>query len=155
MTTFNTKTITFLVLILLTTVTGVFLLSKPAQAQGGQGQMQIRGDSGLIKLGPNQILRVSVAASVRPADVRFRRLDYTEAGGASGIKQYNVSNSVQSEVVDLAQGNGATYDVPVPASACRIVVSGNAKVQIQFMIVDLATGEIQSFQEGSGDGQSI
>lgn len=131
-----------------------FLAVTPQAHAQGQGSNQVRGDTGLVRLGPGQMLRVFVSAGVRAAEVRFRRLEYSESVGVLGVKKFGVSDNAQTGLVDLQAGEGASFDVPDSGTVCRVITTGTP-VKVRAAVIDSTTGEILSFIGGADDGQSI
>ena len=70
------------------------------------------GDTGIITLGPDQFLRVSLAgdfdgdSDVDGADFVFRRIGYLEQGNI-----YRVASQVTSPRMRLSQGEAASIDI--------------------------------------------
>lgn len=134
---------------------GLFALSSSNPAAPQQGQ-KLRADSGVIDLGPNQIMRITVAARLDTAKVRFRRLGYAEGTPIGGVSKQTVSSDTQSALITLAPGESASMDVPSPSDTLRtLVTSDRADVQVRIMIVDTETGKIESYIGSGDDGQSI
>lgn len=102
-------------------------------------------DSGLITLGPNQILRVTVAdtTSQRSLTVTFND-QFTSATCVGGVCTHTVTSQTTTAPVTLTPGQAASHDIiPTPsASAMRSKVVGNSRnMLVNGLIIDTTTGE--------------
>jgi hypothetical protein len=89
-------------------VFSVVLLSMTALAQGG---LKPVADTGMVTLGPNQVLRITIAAgngddSIR---VRFRRMGYIEQDNI-----YRVASTSTSTTIALTSGEATSTDLSNP-----------------------------------------
>ncbi|MEK6282695.1 MAG: hypothetical protein AABN95_20230 [Acidobacteriota bacterium] len=125
-------------------VLSVVLLSVSVKAQGG---LKPIADSGMIKLGPNQVLRVSVTGDfdgdgdVGGADyvrVRFRRMEYMEQGNIHKVVSQSTSAPIR-----LASGEGASMDIPNNGSAIRgVVLSNSRNAKVTMIVFDTSTQRV-------------
>ncbi len=102
-------------------------------------------DTGMITLGPNQTLRITVANGLDPATVRFRRFEYsTGLCDVTGCKHTIMSQTV-SNPMTLAPGEAASYNEGDTATHVRGVVTSNrADVKVGVLILKTSTGEVLS-----------
>jgi len=121
----------------------VFLTSAQAQ-----NQVRAVADTGIITIGPNQILRISGDGVDQddPVVFRFRRIGYQAVSEAPGITKYTVSSNTITnpimttglEGVAIVQGNLIGTD------AVRVVVMSNRpNVRVNAALIDTATGNTQ------------
>jgi len=115
------------------------LLSVSVKAQGG---IKPIADSGMIKLGANQVLRVTVAAGDLNGDdrmdVRFRQMEYMEQDNI-----YRISSASTSAAIALSSGEGASMDIPNTGSPVRgVVLSNRGNAKIVFIVFDHSTDRV-------------
>ena len=125
---------------------GALLLST-CLAVTGSGQ-QKRGfvfDTGMVTLGPNQILRIS-GDGVDQDDaitLRFRRIQYSQGPCNAGVCKHSISLQITSPPTTLTQGETATIDIPNNSFGVRAAVLSNSQdVRVTAQIVDQTTGAI-------------
>ena len=134
-------------------VLGAVLLSlTSSDSMAQQGRRRFSADTGIVTLGPDQKLRVSVTgdfngdADVDGADFVFRRVGYIEQDNI-----YRVGSQVTTEPIRLTQGEGASIDINQGQfDAVRCVVSGNligtdarsARVTVQ--VINRTTNQVDS-----------
>ena len=129
-------------------VISLALASFDSTARAQQRRV-FRADTGMIMIGPNQVLRLTVVSGDFNPDndisVRFRRMGYVEADNVYKVAAQNVTGPVR-----LMPGEAASLDITrlflggVYADAVRGVVESNrpgARVTVQ--IIDETTGETQ------------
>jgi hypothetical protein len=114
-------------------------------AQGQTGRKPV-ADTGLITLGPNQLLRLTVAAGDVNGDgsaVQFRQVGYMAAGCNGGVCKHTVVSQSTSAPVTLMPGEAASIDILSNSFGVRaMVLSNNQNVRVDAMIVDTTTGNI-------------
>jgi hypothetical protein len=124
------------------------MISDSAVAQ--TASRRLFADTGVITLGPNQVLRLTVAAGDVNGDddirVRFRRTGYIEQDNL-----YKVASQSTSAQITLAPGEAASIDITQGAfKAVRGVVMGNligtdaARARVTAQIINTSTGEVTS-----------
>jgi hypothetical protein len=124
----------------------LLLVSVPSQIQGQQ-QVRILADTGVVTLGPSQVLRVTVAAGDVNGDgaisVRFRRIGYTQgACNSDGVCKYALASQATSDVITLMPGEAASLDLVATTFGRGIVLSNSRDVRVTAQIIDSATGNI-------------
>jgi hypothetical protein len=130
------------------------LLSLSGFAPAARGQLQspkAAFDTGIINLGPNQILRLTVngQGGDDAIAVRFRRLGYTwgQYDIATSVRKLTLDDQDQSPVLTLAPGEAASFDIPGTADGVRgMVLSSSQNVRATAQIVDGATGATIEYQ---------
>lgn len=121
---------------------------SPANAQQQQGGGGIF-NSGIVTLGPNQVLRIIVTAGDLAGDnnilVRFRQMGYIEQQNIFRSTFQSTGNPIQ-----LAPGEGASIDISgVEFNAVRGIVQvntsrgGQNKPTVIGQIIDAPTGTVQ------------
>ena len=121
------------------------VLLTTAQAQN---QLRAVADTGIITIGPNQILRIS-GDGVDQDDVvtfRFRRIGYQTATEAPGITKYTViSNTITNPIMTTGmEGVAIVQGNLIGTDAVRVVVMSNRpNVRVNAALIDAATGNTQ------------
>jgi Flp pilus assembly protein CpaB len=124
---------------LIAVVFSVVLLSVVAQAQSGVKPV---ADTGMLTLGSNQVLRVTVATGDVTGDdvisVRFRQMEYMEQGDI-----YRVASSNTSAPITLTSGEATSIDIPNTGSPVRgVVLSNSRNVKVLGIVFDTSTQRI-------------
>ena len=118
-------------------VFSVLVLSTTALAQGA---MKPIADTGMIKLGPNQVLRLTVPLGSGDDEmrIRFRRMEYIEQGNI-----YNVAAVNTSAPIVVTAGEAATIQIPNNGAAVRgVVLSDNKDAKVVAIVFDTSTQRI-------------
>ena len=110
-----------------------------------QQRSRFRADTGIVALGPNQVLRVTVTA-VDGNDFlafRFRRMQYAQGPCDNGVCKLGSVTDLILDPITLMAGEGASMDLtPVGSNAVRAMVLSNTRnVRATAMIVNTITGE--------------
>jgi hypothetical protein len=119
------------------------LVILPATARGQQPR-KFTADSGIVTLGPNQILRITVNAGAGndTITVRFKRMEYTPAAcNANGVCKHSLSNQRTSAPLMLAPGEAASVDLIATTYGRGIVLSDSQNARVTLQIVDTTTGQ--------------
>ena len=120
-------------------VFSVVLLPVGAQAQSA---LKPIADTGMITLGPNQVLRVTVATGDVTGDdvvrVRFRQMEYMEQGNI-----YRVASSNMAGPLTLTSGEATSIDIPNTGSPVRgVVLSNSRSPKVVAIVFDTSTQRI-------------
>lgn len=114
-----------------------------------QQQARFRADTGVVTLGPNQVLRVTATGETDGADllaVRFRRMQYGQ-GACNGevCKLASVTDLIIDPMI-LMPGEAASMDLAQAGfKGVRISVESNRRnVRATAMIINTVTGETTS-----------
>lgn len=102
-----------LTIALAVSVLSLALVSSDSTARA-QKPNKATWDTGVVTLGPNQILRITVAlgdTGTNDVNVRFRRMEYSPGTCDGGVCVHNVSSQITSAPVSLAQDQGASMDI--------------------------------------------
>jgi hypothetical protein len=112
----------------------------------GQNRRRPVADTALVTLGPNQVLRLTVATGDVNGDaiaVQFRQVGYDPAGCNGGVCKHTIVSQSTSAPVTLMPGDAASIDIESHNWGVRaIVLSDNQNVRVNAMIVDMTTGNI-------------
>lgn len=122
------------------------LLSVMTFVPTAQGQTRRRpiADTGVITLGPNQVLRVvGDWNGDAVATLQFRQVAYVPAGCNGGVCKHTIVSQSTSAPVTLMPNEAASIDIESHSWGVRaIVLSDNPNVRVNAMIVDMTTGNI-------------
>ena len=118
---------------------GTMLLPVAAQAQAA---MKPVADSGMLTLGPNQVLRLTVATGDVNGDevirVRFRQMEYMEQGNI-----YRVASSNTSAPITLTSGEATSIDISHTGPPVRgVVLSNSRSAKVVGIVFDTSTQRI-------------
>lgn len=126
-------------------------LMNPDTSANAQNQLRPVADSGFITLGPNQVLRVTVATGDEDnIRVRFRRTEYIEQGNV-----YKVASQSISAAITLAPGEAVGYDHIGNFNIRGVVLSSSRKVKVQGVVFDTSTQRVVTFINTTFDDESI
>ena len=135
---------------LLVVLTASMLMSLASFASTAQGLQRLKpvGDTGVVPLGPNRILRLTVAAGDVNGDgfeVQFRQAAYVTEGCSNTVCKHTLASQSTSAPVTLASGQAASIDIISSNEyfAVRaIVLSSNPNARVNAVIIDTTTGNI-------------
>lgn len=124
----------------------ISLMQSDAPVQA-QNQMRVVGDTGVVKLGIDQILRITVNAGSGndTIAVRFRGMTYMQSGCSGGVCKSVLTSQNNSSPLLLMPNEAASYDFgDNSASDVRVrVLSNNRDVRITVAIINNLTGEVR------------
>lgn len=128
------------------------LVTSDSTAKAEPAGRRFFADTGVVTLGPDQFLRVSLAGdfnddgAIDAADYVFRRIGYIEQGNI-----YRVASQVTTPRMRLSPGEAASIDIYQDGfNAVRCIVVGNllrtdaARVRVTAQIINMSTGEVTS-----------
>ena len=132
------------------TLTLSLLLSLIGFAETVQGQQRLKpvDDTGVITLGTNEMLRLTVAAGDVNGDgcaVQFRQVAYMPTSCNGGVCKHTVVSQSTSAPVTLMPGEAAVVDFNgdgFPDGFRAMVLSDHPNVKVNAMVVDMTTGNI-------------
>ena len=141
-------------------VLGMILLSLMSSDSSVQAQNSLRSaaDSGIITLGPNQELRVTVAAGDVNGDdnigVRFTQIGYNMCNASPKLCE---SSRTTSNAITLTPGEAASFTcVPESVYGVRGVVrSSRPDAKIVFIVFDTSTQRVVSFYNALVKNESL
>ncbi len=108
-------------------------------------------DTGIVTLGPGQILRVTSGALPTGLTLNsFRKIGYEPISNEAGITSLAISSQSVSPPLTLMPGEGASIDIPNTAFGVRGVVLSNSRdVKVTALIID-SSGQVNSVIDVSG-----
>ena len=127
--------------------------SFAAAAQGQPGGRSLVADSRVIRLGPGQILRITIngQAGNDTLNVRFRRMYYVGSTNG-GVWKSSVVTQDTSDPITLASNEAASTDISqagFDAVRGEVIISGytgttTVNTGVLFQIIKTSTGEVVS-----------
>ena len=125
------------------------LVSLPAAAHGQQQTRFFAYDTGVVAPGAGQILRITVDAGAGndAITVRFSRTQYAQGScNSDGLCKHTLIGTDVTGTLLLAAGEAASYDIQPIGSAVRgMVLTNNRNARVVCLIIDTATGKVNSF----------
>ena len=139
---------------LVLSVVSLALISSDSTAKAQPGRTFV-ADTGVITLGPNQILRITVANELEQATVRFRGLAYLDGSCVGGVCKHIISSQSVTDPLTLAPGEAASYNLgDTTTHEVRGVVATNRQsAKVLFQIINTTTGEVVVCE--SAEGRSL
>ena len=131
----------------------VSLMSSDSTAKAQQ-QMRFVADTGMVTLGPNQELRVTVAAGDVNAEdsisVRFKQMEYMQTTCNGGACKYTVSSQTTTNSIRLMPSEAAIFlaggnDSNNIVAARGVVMSNSRNAKVVFIVFDTSTQRVVSF----------
>ena len=127
-------------------------LIKSDSHVAAQNQIKIVADTGIIRIGPNQILRLTATPAGGNHNFRFRQLEYEPVTSEAGITTLAVSSQTASDLITLTPDEAVSVDVrrciyPMCGGVYvrGVVLSNSRNVRVNASIIDAVTGEVVSF----------
>ena len=120
-------------------------LSSDATVQAQPAQ-KFRFETGVVKLGPNQILRITVDWGDGTAgSVRFGQTAYTQDGcNGDGVCKLTGTNTFTGPIT-LMPGEAASYDILAASTYGRgIVLTNNRNAHVNASIIDATTERVDA-----------
>jgi hypothetical protein len=138
----------------------MILLTLTSSASKVQAQNNLRfvADSGIVTLGPDQELRVSVAAGDVNGDdnirVRFTQIGYNMCNASPKLCE---ASRATSNALTVMQGEAASFTcIPGSVYGVRGVVrSSRPDARIVFIVFDTSTQRVVSFQSALVKNESL
>ncbi len=134
-------------------------LMKSDSTANAAPPQRFTADTGVVALGPNQVLRISTGDMNRDGDfsgtddvrVRFRRMEYTLVGTDGGVWRLAIASQNTSDPITLMPGEAASIAVdPSDPNVIYVrvaVVSSRRDVRVNAFIIDDATQSITAISE--------
>ncbi len=131
----------------------VSLMSSDSTAKA-QNRIKAVADTGMVTLGPNQVLRLSVVSVDGELGggiygIRFRQVSYTQGiCNGDGVCKQSVASQSTSDPMTLMPGEAATFDIPNTAFGVRGIVETNRRnVRVLAIVFDTSTQTIKDTME--------
>jgi hypothetical protein len=148
-----------LTIALAVSVFSLSLLSSDSTARA-QKSNKFAWDTGVVTLGPNQTLRITVAlgdTGTHEVTARFRRMEYIDTGTTAGIvRKLTIASQTTSDPITLAADGGLSMDIysanPGNNVVRGAVLSNSQDVLVNALIIDTTTGNVVSTLLGTTYG---
>lgn len=143
---------------LVLSIVSVSLLTSVSTAEA-QGNRLYSVDTGEVTLGSGQTLRVSVVSPRDPASgqatgVRFRQIEYSQNVCNMGICRHAILSQNLTPLMMLETTESITVDLDWAANVAGsriIVLTNNPNVQVNALIIEIATGKVLSLNNKNPD----
>jgi len=118
-----------------------------------QRQQRFAVDTGVINLGPNQALRLTIVGPVAVVNpdhhiLEFRRMTYTENNCSGSVCKQNVASVWNSGAVTLMPGEASSATF-AGGTVRGIILIDSPNLQVNALIIDSATGQTMSLVQMS------
>lgn len=132
-------------------------LTTSDSTANAQQQLRFSVDTGIVTLGPNQILRVSVVSADGELGggiygVRFKQMNYIQDVCNGGVCKFVVASQNVSVPMRLLPGQALSFEVgpDIQGNGVRAVVLSNSRnVQVTASIIDSITGNVVSIDKST------
>lgn len=124
----------------------VSLMSSDSTVKA-QNQVRIIADTGMVTLGPNQKLSISVVFDDTDGaeKVSFRRIVYSPGACSGGICKFIASSQAATNPLTMLPGETALFDMIDPHGQVK-VLSNSRKARVNILIIDTVTGKVVAIQ---------
>ena len=138
----------------------VSLASSDSTAQAQPATGKVVADTGIVTLGPNQVLRLTLMgdfngdADVDAADyVLFRRMEYgQESCSSDGVCKLVVTSQTTSNPIKLKPGEAVSFTcIPGSVFGVRVVVESNRQKRVLGVVFDTSTQRVVAIMHPFGD----
>jgi hypothetical protein len=124
---------------------------------GSKAQNQQQGfvfDTGIVTLGSNQLLRLTVSSWYYDFSYAIRRSTYAQGPCNDGICKHSLVSQDTSNPIHVAPNEGASVDIANSGLAVRgTVLSSRRRMQVTAQIIDTTTGNVTAAWDLDNDGQ--
>ena len=122
-------------------------LAAPAAPAPVPSAADVAADTGIVSLGPNQVLRVNlfpILPYIEQENIfRLRRTEYSAGACSGGVCGLSVASQTTSAPITVPPGGAATLDVPGGSAGSRVVLlSAGRGARMTAQVVDATTGQI-------------
>jgi hypothetical protein len=122
-----------------------------------QKQNKVTADTGVVTLGANQILRITVVNRGKAdSNVRFGRMEYSQGACNGGVCKHEILNEQGTAVITLSPGEAASMDFSWNGAGwngVRGVVSMDWYYDFAVaQVIDAQTGAVVSAWDLDNDG---
>lgn len=126
----------------------VSLVSSDSTLRAQQPRKLVTFDTGVVSLGPNQMLRLTVTGGDFNSDgdttVGFRGIKYSQGACGGGVCQLVHAGTTTTGPLTLADGEGVSLELVATTYGRGIVSSNRKNVRVTASIIDTLTGETTS-----------
>jgi hypothetical protein len=126
----------------------LLVLSAGSAAKAQQEGKRLIADTGVITLGPNQVLRLSAQTGDGQIlgnllYIRFRQVGYSQGACIGTVCKHVIASQSISPPIALGPGEAASIDITNSAFGVRgMVLSNSQDVRVTATVVDTETGKI-------------
>lgn len=119
-------------------------------ANAQQGARQVGADTGMLTLGPNEMVRLSVVAKDGASNIslRVRLTEYTAEMCNGPVCKHVVALQTTSQPVTLDPGEAASFRTTVTGEEVRyvraVLLSSNPNVKVMGIVFDTSTQRINA-----------
>ena len=129
----------------------VSLMSSDQTARA-QPSQKFTSDTGLVALGPNQVLRITVAVGDIDGDdavrVRFRWIEYSQGVCSGGVCKHAIESQNTSAPITLTPGEVLSFDHIGNFNFLRgVVLSNSRKLRVNAIVFDTSTQRVVDLRE--------
>ena len=127
----------------------IILLTSSDSRVEAQNQVRIIADTGVITLGPNQILRITVNSRQGNDTIklRFRKQEYIETVTAGGIRKLVLSSQDTSDFITMAPGEAVSYNINELGLGrelgCGVYSDTTQNIHVNLHIINTVTGALE------------
>ena len=127
----------------------ISLMSSDSTAKA-QNQIRVVADTGVITLGSNQILRLTVVGALDLNDLylfRVNKRSYAQSACSDGICKLAVASQTTTNPITLMPGEAVLIDIvgqEQQHGVRGVILSNRRNVQVTAMIINNLTGEVTS-----------
>ena len=138
---------TTVALTLVLSVVLISLMRSDSTLIAQQGGRRSVTDTGMLTLGPNEVLRITVNSrdgnDAANTVVRFRRIEYAAGNCTGGVCKQAVSSQTTSGAITLDRGEAVSMDIQATAFGVRgVVLSSNPNIEVRGIVFDTSTQRI-------------
>jgi hypothetical protein len=123
------------------------LRAAPAVAPGAMSKV---ADTGMITLGPDQLLKLTVVSRAGNVNLRFQSVAYSDPSCDGPVCTHPVATQVTTGTVVLGANTAASYDVAGGSGGARGIVlsdSPASSLRVIAELVDTTTHAIGTIEE--------
>jgi hypothetical protein len=128
----------------------VSLTSSDSRVEA-QNQIKVVADSGVVTLGPNQILRITVVGALDLNDLyvfRVNKQSYAQNTCSSGVCKLAAASQTTTDPITLMPGEAVSIDIPNTAFGVRgVILSNNQKGRVTAVVFDTSTQRVVGAME--------
>jgi hypothetical protein len=124
----------------------ILSLMIPVSMTKAQNQIRFVADTGVVTLGPNQVLRITVNAGSGDdaVTIRFRQITYQPVAMQQGITSLAVASQTTTAPLMLAAGEAASLELVATTYGRGVILSNSRNVRATLQIINTSTGETTS-----------
>jgi hypothetical protein len=128
----------------------LLMLTGSDSRVAAQNQIRVVADTGVITLGPNQILRVTVVGALDLNDLylfRVNKRSYAQNACSDGICKLAVASQTTTNPITLMPGEAASIDIAgdeLQHGVRGVVLSNSRDIRVNAYIINAVTGAFEA-----------